>query len=68
MDPDMKLPRQIRKAIADIKATLDAIDNDPHAERARYQLDLLSEMVSQRPARFQPWSYYRPRVDEEFGG
>lgn len=40
----MKLPRQIRKAIADIKVTLDAIDNDPHADKARYQLDLLSEM------------------------
>lgn len=67
MDPDMNLPRQIRKAIADIKVTLESLD-DPRADKARYQLDLLSEMVSQRPQRFQPWSYYRPRVQEEFGG
>ncbi|MUM15397.1 hypothetical protein FZI91_06205 [Mycobacterium sp. CBMA271] len=64
----MNLPRQVRKAVADIKATLDAIDDDPRVDRARYQLDLLSEMVSQRPQRFQPWSYYRPRAEEEFGG
>ncbi|WP_234795418.1 hypothetical protein [Mycobacteroides saopaulense] len=62
------MPRQIRKAIADIKATLDAIGDDQKADKACYQLDLLSEMVSQRPERFQPWSYYRPRADEEFGG
>lgn len=68
MDPDMNMPRQVRKAIADIKATLDAIGDDPNAGKACYQLDLLSEMVSQRPERFQPWSYYRPRADEEFGG
>ncbi|EIU86259.1 hypothetical protein [Mycobacteroides abscessus] len=63
MEPDMNMPKQVRKAATDVQAALDAGDTD----RARYMLGLLVEMVSEPQARWQPWSYYVPRVAEEFG-
>jgi uncharacterized protein (UPF0147 family) len=71
--PDMDLPRQVRKAAADINETLKPlVDYREHvcadrARKAQYQLEMLVEMVSQSAERRQPWSYFRPRVSEEFG-
>jgi hypothetical protein len=69
----MNVSRQIRKAIADISATLpplvdcEAPESAWLAQKARYQLDLLGVMASQPAERRQPWSYYQPQVEEEFG-
>jgi hypothetical protein len=73
VEPDANVLRQVRKAVADIRATLQPLADDQagdetsSARKALYQLGLLEEMLSQSPERRQPWSYYRPRVDEEFG-
>ncbi|WP_207547387.1 hypothetical protein [Mycobacteroides saopaulense] len=63
MEPDMNLPKQVRKAAAD---ALEAI-NAGEVDKARYILSLLTEMVSEPQSRWQPWSYYSPRILEEYG-
>lgn len=59
----MNLPKQVRKATSDALAAL----NTGEVDRTRYILGLLIEMVSEPQSRWQPWSYYSPRVLEEFG-
>jgi hypothetical protein len=63
----MDITRQVRKAINDIRATLEPLcgtENSDEistaAHKAAYQLDC-------PPQRRQPWSYFQPRVTEEFG-
>lgn len=67
MEPDMDMLKQVRKALNDIRATL-ATDGEAVCDpvKALYQLDLLREMIDAQPSTRQPWSFYRPRVDEEF--
>lgn len=69
----MNVSRQILKAIADIDSTLRPLidsaspESARAAQKARYQLNLLAVMASQPPERRQPWSYYQPQAEEEFG-
>ena len=69
----MDVARQIRKAAADIRDTLQPLVDGRErgyaepARKAQYQLEMLVEMLSQSPGRRQPWSYFQPRVAEEFG-
>jgi hypothetical protein len=74
MEPDMDLARQVRKAVNDIRATIRLLSATEYsgdaatvAHKATYQLDCLTEMLDLPPRRRQPWSYFQPRVVEEFG-
>jgi hypothetical protein len=74
VEPDMDITRQVRKAVNDIRATLEPFCGTEHsdgvstaARKAAYQLDCLREMLDLPPQRRQPWSYFQPRVTEEFG-
>ena len=64
MEPDMRLDRQVRKGI---QAVIVAMENDQSTWQARYTADLVCEMVADYVmGRPQPWSYYEPRIREEF--
>jgi hypothetical protein len=74
MEPDMDVVRQVRKAVNDIRATVRLLSATGHsgdaatiARKASYQLDCLTEMLDLPPQRRQPWSYFQPRIAEEFG-
>lgn len=70
---NINVARQVRRAAADIDSTLRALaghqcgDSAILAQKARFQLQMLVEMVSQAPERGRSWSYFQPRVMEEFG-
>lgn len=70
----MDIARQVRKAINDIRKTIEPLcgteysgDISTTARKATYQIDCLKEMLDLPPQRRQPWSYFQPRVAEEFG-
>lgn len=61
--------KQVRLALADIKAVLrpaDSSDMGLSADRALYILDCIDQMLKAKLAWAREWSYYQPRIDEEF--
>ena len=64
--------RQVRLALADLREVLTLSPRSPRPRvgdvRARFILDLVDEMLKAKgPAWHREWSWYQPRVDEEFG-
>lgn len=72
VQPDMKLDKQIRKAIAQIDGFLSDMsdlsdENLTLKYKARYTLSLLNQMVEGAENGIpQPWSQFQPMIDEEF--
>jgi hypothetical protein len=64
--------RQVRLALADLREVLTPSRRAPRPRvddaRARFILDLVDEMLKAKgPAWKREWSFYQPRIDEEFG-
>lgn len=63
--------RQVRLALDDLREALRPSARSPRGgvdvERARLILDLIGEMLKAKgPLWHREWSFYQPRVDEEF--
>jgi hypothetical protein len=63
--------RQVRLALADLREVLRPSARSPRprvdVDRAKLILDLVDEMLAAKgPAWKREWSWYQPRIDEEF--
>jgi hypothetical protein len=76
-EPDMNITNQINAGLNDIRSTLielsvwaktpDISDQLKNIRKAKYQLDLIMDMIKDhRQGRSQPWSDRKCQVDEEF--
>jgi hypothetical protein len=59
----INLFRQTGKAVRDIEKSL----NESKFDKAKLQLDLLNELLDAPKSRRRSWSFYTPRIAEEFG-